>query len=120
MLSAISGNASAWRTAAQLESWGKDQNPDGVSGIVLLLRGKIRPVFWKDFIVTRTALNEDFAPDVKWFPIWIAPIWFTTTTVSIRWWQESGLVIVLILFLGSPRSADRSGDSAFAALSRLS
>lgn len=88
---------------------GKDDNPDGVSGIVLLLRGQ-NPSRVLDGIHERVAaLNGGLLPpDVKVVPYLDRTELVKTTlsTVSRTMLEGIGLVIiVLILFLGSPRSA---------------
>lgn len=88
---------------------GKNQNPDGVSGIVLLLRGQ-NPSRVLDAIHQRVrALNEGLLPpDVKVVPYLDRTELVNTTlsTVSRTMVEGIGLVIiVLILFLGSLRSA---------------
>lgn len=88
---------------------GKDGNPDGVSGIVLLLRGE-NPSRVLDGLHERVAaLNHGLLPaDVKVVPYLDRTDLVRTTlnTVSHTMVEGIGLVIiVLILFLGSPRSA---------------
>ncbi|HRI32739.1 MAG TPA: efflux RND transporter permease subunit, partial [Saprospiraceae bacterium] len=88
---------------------GKDGNPDGVSGIVLLLRGE-NPSRVLDGLHERVAaLNGGLLPaDVKVVPYLDRTDLVRTTlnTVSHTMVEGIGLVIiVLILFLGSPRSA---------------
>ncbi len=88
---------------------GKDGNPDGVSGIVLLLRGE-NPSRVLDGLHERVAaLNSGLLPaDVKVVPYLDRTDLVRTTlnTVSHTMVEGIGLVIiVLILFLGSPRSA---------------
>ncbi len=88
---------------------GKDENPDGVSGIVLLLRGQ-NPSRVLDGIHGRVrALNSGLLPpDTKIVPYLDRTDLVKTTlrTVSHTMLEGIGLVIiVLILFLGSPRSA---------------
>ena len=88
---------------------GKDGNPDGVSGIVLLLRGE-NPSRVLDGLHERVAaLNHGLLPaDVKVVPYLDRTDLVRTTlnTVSHTMIEGIGLVIiVLILFLGSPRSA---------------
>ncbi|HMY57482.1 MAG TPA: CusA/CzcA family heavy metal efflux RND transporter, partial [Pseudomonadota bacterium] len=88
---------------------GKDQNPDGVSGIVLLLRGENPSRVLEGLHERVTALNGGLLPpDVKVVPYLDRTdlVRTTLTTVSHTMVEGIGLVIiVLILFLGSPRSA---------------
>jgi cobalt-zinc-cadmium resistance protein CzcA len=88
---------------------GKDDNPDVVTGIVLLLRG-VNPSIVLDAIHTKVeALNRGgLPPDVKIVPYLDRTELVHTTlhTVSHTLLEGMGLVlIVLIAFLGSPRSA---------------
>ncbi len=88
---------------------GKDDNPDGVSGIVLLLRGQ-NPSRVLDGIHERVrVLNNGLLPaDTKVVPYLDRTDLVKTTlrTVTHTMLEGIGLVIiVLILFLGSPRSA---------------
>ena len=88
---------------------GKDQNADGVSGIVLLLRGENPSRVLEGLHERVTALNGGLLPpDVKVVPYLDRTdlVRTTLTTVSHTMVEGIGLVIiVLILFLGSPRSA---------------
>ncbi len=88
---------------------GKDQNPDGVSGIVLLLRGENPSRVLEGLHERVAALNGGLLPpDVKVVPYLDRTDLVKTTlsTVSRTMMEGIGLVIiVLILFLGSPRSA---------------
>jgi cobalt-zinc-cadmium resistance protein CzcA len=88
---------------------GRDRNPDGVSGIVLLLRGE-NPSRVLDALHQRVdALNQRLLPrGVRVVPYLDRTQLVNTTlsTVSRTMLEGIGLVIlVLILFLGSPRSA---------------
>ncbi|HEX4459581.1 MAG TPA: CusA/CzcA family heavy metal efflux RND transporter, partial [Polyangia bacterium] len=88
---------------------GKDHNPDGVSGIVLLLRGQ-NPSTVLDGVHDRVdELNHGLLPpDVRVVPYLDRTELVHTTlhTVSHTLLEGMGLVIiVLILFLGSVRSA---------------
>lgn len=88
---------------------GRDRNPDGVSGIVLLLRGE-NPSRVLDALHQRVhALNHGLLPrGVRVVPYLDRTQLVNTTlsTVSRTMLEGIGLVIlVLILFLGSPRSA---------------
>ena len=88
---------------------GKDKNPDGVSGIVLLLRGN-NPSRVLDELHKKVAqLNAGgLPPDVRIVPYLDRTdlVSTTLTTVSHTLLEGMALVlIVLILFLGSPRAA---------------
>src|SRR5262249_24199451 len=88
---------------------GKDRNPDGVSGIVLLLRGQ-NPSLVLDGIHRKVReLNHGILPpDVRVVPYLDRTYLVHTTlhTVSRTLLEGMGLVvIVLILFLGSVRAA---------------
>lgn len=88
---------------------GKDHDPDGVSGIVLLLRGE-NPSIVLDGVHEKVAeLNHGLLPaDVHVVPYLDRTFLVHTTlhTVSHTLLEGMGLVvIVLILFLGSVRSA---------------
>ena len=88
---------------------GKDRNPDAVEGIVLLLRGE-NPSHVLDGIHRKVReLNGGLLPkDVRVVPYLdrTALIENTLHTVSHTIFEGMGLVvIVLIIFLGSPRSA---------------
>ena len=88
---------------------GKDHTPDGVSGIVLLLRGS-NPSRVLDGLHERVeALNHGLLPaDVRVIPYMDRTELVNTTlkTVSHTMVEGIGLVIlVLMLFLGSPRSS---------------
>ncbi|MFO0562772.1 MAG: CusA/CzcA family heavy metal efflux RND transporter [Polyangiales bacterium] len=88
---------------------GRDRNPDGISGIVLLLRGE-NPSRVLDALHQRVdALNGGLLPrGVRVVPYLDRTQLVKTTlsTVSRTMLEGIGLVIVvLILFLGSPRSA---------------
>jgi cobalt-zinc-cadmium resistance protein CzcA len=88
---------------------GKDDNPDGVSGIVLLLRGQNPSVVLKGVHEKVEALNHGLLPsDVQVTPYLDRTDLVKTTlhTVSHTLLEGMGLVvIILMLFLGSPRSA---------------
>ncbi len=88
---------------------GKDQNPDGVSGIVLLLRGQNPSQVLAGVHERVDALNHGLLPaDAKVVPYLDRTELVRTTlhTVSHTMLEGIGLVIlVLLLFLGSPRSA---------------
>lgn len=88
---------------------GKDRNPDGVSGIALLLRGQNPSVVLEGIHQRVAALNEGLLPpDVKVVPYLDRTELVNTTlsTVSHTMLEGIGLVIiVLILFLGNLRSA---------------
>ena len=88
---------------------GKDRNPDGVSGIVLLLRGNNPSRVLEGIHERVAALNHGLLPpDVRVVPYLDRTELVRTTlsTVSHTMIEGIGLVIlVLILFLGSPRSA---------------
>jgi heavy metal efflux system protein len=88
---------------------GKDQNPDAVEGIVLLLRGE-NPSRVLDGLHNKVReLNGGLLPkDVRVVPYLDRTFLIENTlhTVSHTIFEGMGLVvIVLILFLGSPRSA---------------
>ena len=88
---------------------GKDHDPDGVSGVVLLLRGQ-NPSRVLEQVHARIAeLHRGGLPaDVRLVPYLDRTTLVDTTlrTVSRTMAEGIGLVIlVLILFLGSPRSA---------------
>jgi cobalt-zinc-cadmium resistance protein CzcA len=88
---------------------GRDDDPDGVSGIVLLLRGN-NPSNVLDALHQRVdRLNAGLLPpDVRVVPYLDRTELVNTTlhTVSHTMLEGIGLVcLVLILFLGSPRSA---------------
>ncbi len=88
---------------------GKDKNPDGVSGIVLLLRG-MNPTEVLEGVHTQVnALNNGILPpDVKVVPYIDRTelVHTTVTRVGHTLLEGMGLVlIVLILFLGSARAA---------------
>ena len=88
---------------------GKDADPDVVSGIVLLLRG-VNPTLVLDEVHAKIEhLNHGtLPPDVKVVPYLDRTELVHTTlhTVSHTLLEGMGLVLlVLILFLGSPRSA---------------
>ncbi|HNN93919.1 MAG TPA: CusA/CzcA family heavy metal efflux RND transporter [Pseudomonadota bacterium] len=88
---------------------GKDHNPDGVSGIVLLLRGQNPSRVLAGLHERVQALNGGLLPaGVRLVPYLDRTDLVRTTlsTVSRTMVEGIGLVIlVLILFLGSPRSA---------------
>ena len=88
---------------------GKDQNPDGVSGIVLLLRGQNPSHVLSGIHERVAALNRGLLPpDVRVVPYLDRTelVHTTLNTVSHTMVEGIGLVcLVLILFLGSPRSA---------------
>ena len=88
---------------------GKDANPDGVSGIVLLLRGQNPSVVLTGVHQKVEALNHGLLPaDVKVTPYLDRTELVHTTlhTVSHTLLEGMGLVvIILMLFLGSSRSA---------------
>jgi len=88
---------------------GKDHNPDGVSGIVLLLRGQNPSRVLEELHERVEALNHGLLPpDVRVAPYLDRTELVRTTlrTVSHTMVEGIGLVVlVLILFLGSPRSA---------------
>lgn len=88
---------------------GRDRNPDGVSGIVLLLRGENPSRVLEGVHERVDALNHGLLPpDVRVVPYLDRTELVNTTlhTVSRTMLEGIGLVIiVLILFLGSPRSA---------------
>jgi cobalt-zinc-cadmium resistance protein CzcA len=88
---------------------GQDDNPDVVTGIVLLLRG-VNPSVVLDAIHAKVdALNHGgLPPDVKIVPYLDRTelVHTTLNTVSHTLLEGMGLVLlVLIAFLGSPRSA---------------
>lgn len=88
---------------------GKDHNPDGVSGIVLLLRGQNPSQVLTGVHERVQALNGGILPaGVRVVPYLDRTelVHTTLATVSRTMIEGIGLVIlVLILFLGSPRSA---------------
>ena len=88
---------------------GKDRNPDAVSGIVLLLRGENASKVLLGIHRKVDELNGGILPkDVKVVPYLDRTTLIDTTlgTVSHTLLEGMGLVlIVLILFLGSPRGA---------------
>jgi cobalt-zinc-cadmium resistance protein CzcA len=88
---------------------GKDKNPDGVSGIVLLLRGTNPSVVLQSIHAKVKALNSGLLPPgVRVVPYLDRTELVETTlhTVSRTMAEGIGLVVlVLILFLGSPRAA---------------
>lgn len=88
---------------------GRDRNRDGVSGIVLLLRGMNPSVVLEGVHQRVDALNGGLLPsDVKVVPYLDRTNLVNTTlrTVSHTLFEGMGLVlIVLIIFLGTPRSA---------------
>jgi cobalt-zinc-cadmium resistance protein CzcA len=88
---------------------GKDNNPDGVSGIVLLLRGENPSRVLKGLHAKVTALNRGLLPpDVKVVPYLDRTDLVKTTlhTVSRTLLEGMTLVLlVLMLFLGSIRGA---------------
>jgi len=88
---------------------GKDRNPDGVSGIVLLLRGNNPSRVLAEVHKKVAQLNHGgLPPDVRIVPYLDRTELVDTTlrTVSHTLLEGMGLVLlVLILFLGSPRAA---------------
>ena len=88
---------------------GKDENPDAVEGIVLLLRGENPSPVLDGLHRKVRELNSGLLPkDVRVVPYLdrTSLIENTLHTVSHTIFEGMGLVvIVLILFLGSPRSA---------------
>ncbi len=88
---------------------GKDHNADGVSGIVLLLRGNNPSRVLAGLHERVQLLNHGLLPpDVRVVPYLDRTelVHTTLSTVSRTMMEGIGLVIfVLILFLGSPRSA---------------
>ena len=92
---------------------GKDLDPDGVSGIVLLLRGVNPSVVLANLHVKIAALNAQLARDPETADVKVVPyldrtelVHTTLHTVSHTLLEGMTLVvIVLVLFLGSPRSA---------------
>ena len=88
---------------------GKDENGDGVSGVVLLLRGENPSRVLEGVHQKVRELNEGTLPrDVQIVPYLDRTTLIENTlgTVSHTIFEGMGLVvIVLILFLGSPRSA---------------
>jgi cobalt-zinc-cadmium resistance protein CzcA len=88
---------------------GKDANPDGVSGIVLLLRGQNPSVVLTGVHEKVEALNNGLLPaDVKVVPYLDRMHLVETTLHTVSHTLIEGMalvVLVLMLFLGSPRSA---------------
>lgn len=88
---------------------GKDDQPDVVTGIVLLLRGSNPSRVLEGIHASVDALNGgELPPDVKLVPYLDRTelVHTTINTVSRTLLEGMGLVlIILLLFLGSPRSA---------------
>jgi heavy metal efflux system protein len=88
---------------------GKDEDPDGVSGIILLLRGNNPSVVLEGVHKKTEELNNGLLPaGVKVVPYLDRTELVNTTlhTVSHTLLEGVGLVLlVLLLFLGSPRAA---------------
>ena len=88
---------------------GKDNNPDGVSGIVLLLRGENPSRVLEGLHVKVTALNRGLLPpDVKVVPYLDRTDLVKTTLHTVSRTLLEGMtlvVLVLMLFLGSIRGA---------------
>ena len=88
---------------------GKDDNPDGVSGIVLLLRGENPSRVLEGVHAKVEALNHGLLPpDVKVVPYLDRTDLVNTTLHTVSHTLLEGMalvVVVLMLFLGSVRSA---------------
>src|SRR5215472_408429 len=88
---------------------GKDKNPDTVSGIVLLLRGMNPSIVLEGIHKQVDALNHGILPpDVRLVPYLDRTQLVQTTIHRVGQTLLEGMtlvVLVLILFLGSPRSA---------------
>ena len=88
---------------------GKDNDPDGVSGIVLLLKGQNPSEVLKGVHQTVEKLNTKILPsDVKVVPYLDRTRLVAVTTRTVGTTLAEGLVLVtlvLVLFLGSPRAA---------------
>ena len=87
---------------------GIDDNPDGVSGIVLLLRGQNPSLVLEAVHARVEALNASLPDDVRVVPYLDRTALVETTLRTVSHTMIEGIalvVLVLMLFLGSPRSA---------------